>query len=284
MDGNENLISFLRRVIGYCLTGEVSERAVFVFFGNGANGKSVFTEIILAMLGDYASVAPVSAVMKKQSNANTNDLAKLRGARFVSVNETDEGGRIDESAIKAISGNDTLTARFLYGEFFDFKPEFKVCLRTNHKPTVRGTDEGIWDRLKLIPFAVRIPKEEQNPQLIKELQNELRGILAWAVRGCLEWQRDGLGVPYEVEQATDEYRKEQDIFSLFITQCCVLGESKWVSTASFRKEYEKFCVENGEQPYLAGNAFAERLRTLGCMPKTMRQGRGWSGIGLLIPQ
>lgn len=284
MDDNQNLISFLCRAIGYSLTGEVNERAIFVLFGNGANGKSVFSEIFLSLLGEYATVAPVSAVMKKQNNANTNDLAKLRGARFVSVNETDEGGRIDESAIKAISGNDKVTARFLYGEYFDFKPEFKLWLRTNHKPTVRGTDEGIWDRLKLIPFAVRIPKEERNSQLTKELQNELSGILAWAVRGCLEWQRDGLGVPYEVEQATNEYRKEQDIFSLFISQCCVLGERKWVSTASFRKEYEKFCTENGEQPHLAGNAFAERLRALGCKPKTARQGRGWSGIGLLVPQ
>ncbi|HEX8289183.1 MAG TPA: phage/plasmid primase, P4 family [Pyrinomonadaceae bacterium] len=284
MDDNQDLISFLRRAIGYSLTGEVNERAVFVLFGNGANGKSVFAETVLSLLGDYSAVAPASAVMKKVNNSNTNDLAKLRGARFVSVNETDEGGRIDESVIKAISGNDKLTVRFLYGEFFEFIPEFKLWLRTNHKPTVRGTDEGIWDRLKLIPFAVRIPKHEQNNQLMKELQNELSGILNWAVEGCLEWQRDGLGVPQEVDQATNEYRKEQDTFSLFISQCCDFGEHKWASTASLRKEYEKFCIENGEQPHLPGNAFSERLRALGCIPKSARQGRGWSGIGLLVPQ
>jgi len=284
MNGNQNLISFLRRAIGYSLTGQVNERAVFVLYGKGANGKSVLTETARSLLDDYATVAPVSAIMKRQKNANTNDLAKLRSARFVAVNETDEGGRIDESAIKAMSGNEKVTARLLYSEYFDFMPEFKLWLTTNYKPTIRGTDEGIWDRLKLIPFDVRIPKEEQDKHLLEKLQNEFSGILNWAIQGCLDWRLNGLGAPPEVEQATNDYRKEQDIFTLFITQCCVLGESKWVSTASFRKEYEKFCVENGEQPYLAGNAFAEKLRTLGCMPKPMRQGRGWSGIGLLIPQ
>ncbi len=284
MDDNQNLISFLCRAVGYSLTGEVNERAVFVLYGNGANGKSVFAETVLSLLGDYTAIAPATAVMKKINNANTNDLAKLRGARFVSVNETDEGGRIDESVIKAISGDDKLTARFLYGEFFEFIPEFKVWLRTNHKPTVRGTDEGIWDRLKLIPFAVRIPKHEQNKQLMKELQKELSGILAWAVRGCLEWQRDGLGVPYEVEQATNEYREEQNSFAQFIGSCCIIGENKWASSAALRSEYESYCKERGETPHLTGNAFAASLRALGCEQKSNGKARGWSGIGLLISQ
>jgi putative DNA primase/helicase len=281
MNGNENLISFLRRAVGYSLTGEVNERAVFVLFGNGANGKSVFTEIILKLLGGYACVAPTSAVMKKQSGAASNDIAKLKVARFASVNETEENGRIDESAIKAMSGDDTLTARLLYSEFFEFKPEFKIWLRTNHKPTVRGTDEGIWDRLKLIPFSVRIPKHEQDKQLAKKLQNELPGILAWAVAGCLEWQRDGLGVPEEVEQSTNEYRSEQDTFSRFIDECCIVEENKWASSSDIRLEYECFCKESGEAPHFFGNAFSERLTRLGCMPKKRNGARGWSGIGLL---
>lgn len=288
MNGNQNLISFLRRAIGYSLTGEVNERAVFVLYGKGANGKSVFTETVRSLLGDYATVAPVSAVMKKQSNANTNDLAKLKGARFVAVNETDEGGRIDESAIKAMSGNEKVTARLLYSEYFDFMPEFKLWLTTNYKPTIRGTDEGIWDRLNLIPFSVRIPKNERDRQLLDKLQNEFSGILAWAVRGCLEWQLNGLGVPYEVEQATNEYRKEQDAFTIFIAECCVLNEKAWTSTSEIRQEYESFCKELGDSPYLVGSVFTERLRALNCEPKPNRKTgkvvRGWSGIGLKSSQ
>lgn len=283
-NNNHNLISFLQRAVGYSLTGLVNERAVFVQHGSGANGKSVFTETILHVMGDYSAVAPSSAVMRKQNNAATNDLAKLHGARFVSVNETDEGSYLNESTIKAISGNDTVTARFLYGEYFDFIPRFKLWLRTNHKPTVRGIDEGIWDRLKLIPFIVRIPKHEQDKNLIEKLKSEGNGILAWAVEGCLEWQHNGLGVPLDVEQATDAYRKEQDVFAQFVDLCCVLSPNAWTSTGELNHLYESFCRERNQQSNLRGNMMAERLRELGCSPKNTRKGRGWEGIGLLAPQ
>lgn len=284
---NQTLIYFLRRSVGYWLTGESNERAVFILYGSGANGKSVFVETILGLMNDYATVLPSSAVMKKQSGAATNDVAKLIGARFAAVNETDEGGRLDEATIKAISGNDTLSARKLYQEFVDFRPQAKLCLRTNHKPTVQGIDEGIWDRLKLIPFTVRIPPSEQDKQLMKKLRAEFPGILAWAVVGCRDWQSIGLGVPEEVVEATNAYQKEQDTFAQFLETACELTPDAWTPSSEIRVEYERFCNEIGAKP-LSKQVLPQRLKQLNCVAASRRRKgevvRGWLGIGLRVPQ
>ncbi|HEX8264577.1 MAG TPA: phage/plasmid primase, P4 family [Pyrinomonadaceae bacterium] len=284
MGSNNRLISFLRRALGYSLTGQVTERAVFILYGSGANGKTVLSETILELLGNYGCVSPRSAVLKKQNSSQTNDIAKLHNARFVSVNETEENGRLDESAIKDMSGGDTITARFHYAEFFDFIPQFKLWIRTNHKPNIQGTDDGIWDRLKLIPFTVRIPEHERDKNLKEKLFAEFPGILAWAVEGCLEWQQKRIDPPDEVEMATTEYRLEQNTFSNFINEVCVLDKNAWASTSELRNEYEIYCKERGEIPDLIGNAFIERIKSLGCSPQKRSNKRGWSGIGLIKPE
>jgi putative DNA primase/helicase len=241
------------------------------------------------VLSDYAQTTAASTLMSKRDSTATNDVAVLKGSRFVFANETAQNKRLDEAGIKNITGGDTISARRLYKEFSNFKPEFKLWLRTNHKPVVHDTDEGIWDRLKLIPFAVRITKHEQDTHLAEKLRSEQSGILAWAVEGCLEWQRDGLGVPQEVESATAKYREEQDNFANFISECCIVADNAWTPTAELRNAYDVWCKERGERPSVTGNAFTERLHALNCLVKSGRHAgnvvRGWQGIGLeLSPQ
>jgi len=245
MGSKPGLINFLRRAIGYSLTGDTSERALFIMYGSGANGKSTALETIRALLGDYAARTPAETLLARRDNAIPNDVAKLKGARFVSASETDEGRRLAEAQIKDLTGGDTISARFMRAEWFDFKPECKLWLSTNHRPVVRGTDKAIWDRLKLIPFDVRIPEEKQDRKLLSKLKAELPGILAWAVRGCLEWQAEGLGVPDEVRNATGDYQSEMDVLAAFIADCCVLTPNAQASATSLYQSYKRWCDDSG---------------------------------------
>jgi putative DNA primase/helicase len=217
-------------------------------YGSGANGKTTALETIRALLGDYAARTPAETLLARHDNAIPNDVAKLKGARFVSASETDEGRRLAEAQIKDLTGGDTISARFMRAEWFDFKPECKVWLSTNHKPVVRGTDRAIWDRLKLIPFDVRIPESQQDKKLLAKLQSELPGILAWAVRGCLEWQSEGLGVPDEVKSATEAYRSEMDVLAAFISDCCTLDTNLYAQATTLYQAYKRWCEDNGEKP------------------------------------
>jgi putative DNA primase/helicase len=261
MGSKPGLINFLRRAIGYSLTGDTSERAMFIMYGSGANGKSTALETIRALLGDYATRTPAETLLARRDNAIPNDVAKLKGARFVSASETDEGRRLAEAQIKDLTGGDTISARFMRAEWFDFKPECKLWLSTNHKPVVRGTDRAIWDRLKLVPFDVRIPEEKQDRKLLSKLKAELPGILAWAVRGCLEWQAEGLGVPDEVRNATGDYQSEMDVLAAFIADCCVLTPNAQASATSLYQSYKRWCDDNGEKwsnQRVFGSSLAER--------------------------
>src|SRR5262249_54371075 len=152
-----------------------------------------------------------------------NDVARLKGARFVSAIEAEDGRRLAEALIKQMTGGDTMTARFLYGEFFEFLPEFKIFLAVNHKPLIRNTDHAIWRRIRLVPFTVTIPEAERDKDLPAKLRRELSGILAWAVQGCLDWQRAGLGMPEAVKAATAEYRAEMDVLDQFLAERCEIG-------------------------------------------------------------
>lgn len=248
-DNNQTLIAFLQTTIGYSLTGSTEEQIMMIAWGTGKNGKSVCLDTISDLMGDYATETPAETLMiKRADSSNSNDVARLAGARFVSANETEEGQRLAEAKVKGMTGGDTLTARFLHREFFEFKPEFKIWMRTNHKPQIRGTDEGIWRRLRLIPFNVTIPEAERDPKLTEKLRAEMSGILNWALEGCLMWQKNGLKTPPEVMAATTEYRKTQDILAAFLSDCCVIGKYYNVTFSDLYKEYEKWCDDNGEKP------------------------------------
>ncbi len=283
MGGNAELIGFLRRAVGYTLTGNVSEQVMFLLYGTGANGKSTFLETLRTMLGeDYArQIRPESLTDVNRGTGPTEDLARLKGARMVSARETEEGKRLAEALIKELSGGDTVTVRYLYSESFEYKPEFKLFLGANHKPVIRGTDYAIWRRIKLIPFAVTIPPEERDKQLYRKLEAELSGILNWALRGCAEWQRAGLGTAAAVDAATEAYRAESDALASFLTDCTLQGPQLQVQARPLYEAYTTWCKDSGEKP-LNMTQFGRRLGELGFDKYTDRARHTfYVGLGLL---
>ncbi|MDA8348305.1 MAG: phage/plasmid primase, P4 family [Pseudomonadota bacterium] len=241
------LYEYLRRLVGYLLTGSTTEQVLHFLHGLGANGKSVFCEVLQRLLGDYGVVLSPEVLMLKRHGGIPNDIARLRGARMAALNETTQGSRFDEAKLKDLTGGDTLTARFLHREFFDFSPTHKILIRGNHKPVINGTDEGIWRRLRLVPFTVQIPTEEQDHRLVEKLNSEVSGILNWAVQGCLEWQRDGLMPPPSVTEAVQRYREESDTLGRFISESCISDPPAQVKASALYQRYVTFCEAAGER-------------------------------------
>ncbi len=283
---SESLRAFVQRGAGYSATGDTSEQCLFINHGGGNNGKSTFQEVIGEALGDYASRTPTETLMVKRSGGVPNDVARLKGQRFVAASETEEGKRLAESLIKDLTGQDTVSARFMRAEWFDFKPTHKIWLSTNHKPEIRGMDNAIWRRIRLIPWGVTVPKQERDRKLPEKLRGELPGVLAWIVRGCLEWQSQGLKEPDEVRQATAAYRGEMDTLAAFIADECVLGDHARVAATPLYDAYRKWCEENGERSETQ-RSFGTRLGERGFVRERIKQGpyKGrmeWLGIGLRV--
>jgi putative DNA primase/helicase len=279
-DADELLIQFVQKAIGYSLTGDVSEQCLFLCHGTGANGKSVLLKTLSALVADYGQQVRTETLMLKKHVGVSNDIAMLRGARFISAVETDDGQRLAESTVKQLTGGDAVRARFLFQESFEFQPQFKIWLAANHKPEIRGTDHAIWRRIRLIPFVVTIPEREQNKNLDAELRGELPGIFAWAVRGCLAWQREGLGAPEAVTQATADYKSEMDMLGEFLADSCELGEHYRVTAKEIFTAYDSWCQSNGETKQTQ-RWLAEQLKQRGCKPERGNKGRFWQGIGLI---
>jgi putative DNA primase/helicase len=282
MDGNTNLILFLQKALGYSLTGLTNEQVVFFLHGSGSNGKSTFLETIRYILGDYSKNTPTSTIMRRgDSSGVNNDVARLPGVRLVTAVETDEGQQLSEATIKSITGGDTIVARFLFGEFFEFKPTFKLWLACNHLPTITGTDNGIWRRIRRIPFTVKIREDEKDPQLPAKLQAEAPGILNWMINGCLLWQEDGLGIPDEIAEANKEYQSEMDTLAAFIQECCVTTSSNLKAPATdLYKAYQQWSDSSGEKT-LSQTAFGKKLAERGFAKGRNSFGRViWEGIGV----
>ncbi len=283
MLGRQELILFLQTAVGYSLTGRTSERCVFILYGTGKNGKSTFLETLRSLLADYAqSITTEALLARHQDSGISNDIARLRGARFVPGSETDQGRRLAESKLKSLTGQDTISARFLHCEFFDFRPTFKLWLSTNHKPVITGTDDAIWDRIRLIPFDYRVPNEADDKGLADKLAAELPGILAWAVEGCLRWQRDGLEAPRPVQEATTEYRREMDLIAQFLDDRCLLNPAARVSAKTLHQAYSDWCSDNGEVA-MSSRMLSRRLSDRG-FRKAGRDSSGrflWEGIGVI---
>jgi len=281
MGGNQRLVSFLQRAFGCCLTGITSDKAMFILYGaSGDNGKSTMVDVIQQLLGDYAVRTPTGTFLRKKDGAIPNDVAKLKGARFVWASENERGSRLSESLIKEMTGGDKLSARFMRGEFFEFYPEFKPWLATNHKPQVRG-DRALWNRLKLIPFHVTIPKERQKPrhEVMAMFRREFSGILNWALEGCVEWQRNGLGIPEEVVAATREYEAEQDTFAMFLEEKCVRAPNARVLSLALYREYKSWAEQYGESP-VSHKMFASFMSERGFEKTKTMKGALYSGVGL----
>jgi len=282
MDGNLHLIAYLQRVVGYALTGLTSEHAFLIPYGAGANGKTTLTRSIEATMADYALSTPPETLMVKYGEGGASeDVARLCGARFVSSVETEAGRRLAEAKIKLLTGGDKVTARFLWGHFFDFYPQFKIWFATNHKPVIRGQEEAIWRRIHLIPFNVTIPKAERIPDYFeKVLAPELPGILAWAVVGCLKWQSDGLTPPDEVQKATAEYREEMDVVAAFIADRCSIGNQASARAGALYKAFREWCEEQGEKA-MSGSLFGRHLEERGFTKQKDYKGVTRLGLELL---
>lgn len=283
--GNQELIDFIQMAIGYSLTGSTKEQCLFILYGSGRNGKSVFMNTIMSLMGSYAMETPPETLMRgrDKSERPSNDVARLAGARLVAANETEEGQFLAESKVKAMTGDDTIIARFLHKEFFEFRPQFKIWMRTNHKPRIRGTDPGIWRRIRLIPFNVQIPKDQVDPDLGEKLKTELPGILNWALEGCFAWQQSGLKPPAAVNSATDDYRNSQDLLGSFLSECCIVCPQKQsgsVSMGDLYREYKDWCQDSGEREMSKRN-LSFRLSERGFSKRRGAKGvRVWDGIML----
>jgi putative DNA primase/helicase len=277
-----DLIHFLQKAVGYALTGSTREQCLFFLYGLGANGKSTFLDVIQTMLGDYATQTTSETFMlKRQGGQITNDVADLRGARFVSAVEIESGRRMAEVLIKQMTGGDRLKARFLYSEYFEFKPEFKIFLAANHKPVIRGTDNAIWRRIHLIPFTVQIPREEQDRELPEKLKGELPGILNWAIEGCIEWQDHDLAPPQVVHNATQEYRTEMDVLADFLAEYCIVAPGASASAKDLYESYHQWAEDNGEKRPLSQKAFGGSLTERGFVRgRSTGAKHCWWGIGL----
>jgi putative DNA primase/helicase len=257
---DEAVREFVRRLAGYSLTGSTREHVLPILYGSGANGKSTFVNVLMAAMGDYASQTAPDLLLAKQGSHPT-ELADLFGARLVAAIEVNDGRRFNEALVKQLTGGDTIKARRLYQDFWEFAPTHTVWMAVNHRPDVRGTDQAIWRRIKLIPFTTAIPPEEQDTELPEKLLEELPGILAWAVRGCLDWQRSGLGEPDEVRRATNQYRAHMDVLAGFLDERCVIDQKAWAKFGNLYADYTEWAEAAGEHPESKrrfGDSLAER--------------------------
>jgi putative DNA primase/helicase len=280
-EGNQELIVYVWKALGYSMTGFTTEQCLWILHGSGQNGKSTFLEVLQLLLADYAETASPSTFLHQDRETVRNDVAKLRSARFVSAIETEDGRRLSEVMVKQMTGGDAITARFLFAEYFSFKPSFKIWLATNHKPDIRGTDLAMWRRIRLIPFNWTVPEKQLDKSLPDKLPAELPGILAWCVRGCLEWQAAGLEPPEIVQAAINEYRAEQDVLGNFLTERCRLGGDFAASARDLYEAYRDWAESNGETAHTQ-HRFGKQLRERGLKnERSSATGRKiWRGIYL----
>lgn len=274
-DGDKELQKYIQKSIGYSLSGSVREQCAYFLYGMGNNGKSTFLDTVSDLLGGYASnVQPETIMMKKWGSDGANsDIARLKSARFVTSEEPTEGVRLNEGLLKQLTGGSKITCRFLYGDEFEYLPEFKIWIATNHKPIIRGTDFGIWRRIKLIPFEVNIPKEKVDKSLKYRLRKEFPQILKWAVDGCILWQREGLEEPKCVQDAVKEYKQEMDLLAGFLEECIEIDydNGEKIPATELFEVYSRWTKKNNEYEMTSKKFFREATKKL---PEKGRNGKG----------
>lgn len=284
-----SLQTFLQRMTGYALTGSTREQALFFLYGSGGNGKGVFLNTLASIINDYAATSSMDAFTDSKNDRHPTDMAMLRGARFVTAQETEDGRRWAESKIKALTGSDPITARLMRQDFFTYIPQFKLIIAGNHKPGLRNVDAAIRRRFNLVPFTVTIPDNERDKDLSEKLKEEWPGILQWAIEGARAWHESGLAVPSIVRDATAEYLEEEDSIERWIKECCEEGNSCMATATDLYLSWTAWCNLAGEyigtQRRLLDNIKTKRpaLMTWQC-PVTRRTGfRGLHAIKQIQP-
>lgn len=277
--GDQDLIGFVQKALGYSLTGDTGEDCFFIVYGTGANGKTTFLNTIETVLGDYAAQSRAETFLSKDRDTIPSDLARLKGRRFVVATEFPQGKVIAESLIKSLTGRDELTVRELFGKWFQYKPQFKIWLGTNHKPVVRDNSVGFWRRVKLIPFEVQIPVNERIRNFEDILLEEASGILNWMLEGYREWKNEGLGDTEKIREATAEYRDENDVLRDFLEERCIEDPNASISKKELYQAYVDWSTFNTEKT-LSKGTFLRLIEERGYKPYRSNKERGWKGITL----
>jgi putative DNA primase/helicase len=260
--GDQELVRYIQRAVGYTLTGDIREHVLFLCWGDGANGKSVFLHILSALLGDYAGTASFAAFDLDQRPGVGEDIAKLHGKRLVTIIETNEDRRLNEALVKGLVSGDPITCRFLYSNPFTYRPQFKLFLAVNHKPIIRGTDRGIWRRIKLIPFTESF-EGRMDRTLESKLLDELSGILNWALDGLRGWHQQGLGRCVAIDQASEEYRQESDRIGRWLDECLISAPGQVTFEDDLYDCYRGSCMANGERYFATKNTLTSKLKERG---------------------
>jgi putative DNA primase/helicase len=280
-DSDPELINYVHRAVGYCLTGDTTEQVAFLCLGSGANGKSTFLDVIRHVFGDYAYSLPFSTFELKARSPIPNDVAALPKRRFVTALETNESVPLNEARLKLLTGCDPVSARPLYREFFTFIPTAKFWLGTNHRPPVADDSPSFWRRIQLIPFLQQFFGDRADKELISKLKAEASGILRWAVDGCLAWQRDGLIPPAVVQAASKAYREDNDHIGEFLDDRCEVAPDAIAAAGELWAEYCQWVAGNQERP-LGRKVFSARLETRGFRKQRLGHDRTWTWLGLRI--
>lgn len=276
--GDASLIAYLQRFAGYCLTGETSEHSLVFCHGTGANGKTVFLQTLANILGDYAISAGIETFTETKNERHSTEIARLRGARLVVTEETDAGGRWAEGKIKRLTGGGKISAHFMRQDDFEYTPQFKLLIASNHKPMLRSTDEAIRRRFHMVPFAVTIPVEERDHGLMEKLRAEYPRILGWMLDGCVAWQDCGLGLPEAIQNATDDYLNAEDVLGQWLSENCE-RKGKYESQFLYRN-YSDWCEKQGERPW-SRRAWANAITDRGFATGKVNGARGIIGLQLL---
>jgi len=278
-ESNQEKRKYLQKLCGYCCTAQISEEEFYQAKGSGQNGKTKLFETVKYCLGTYSVTASPDILMAKDMSSIPNDIARLQGTRLVLMSEPDPGKRFSDNAIKALTGGDTVTARFLHKEFFEFTMKAKMIMLTNHEIKAIGTDHGLWRRMVVMPFTYQVPEEKKDKHLQEKLISIAEAILSWMIQGCLLWQQEGLEQPQELVRVKNEYRIGQDAVGLFLDECCIGDSKAKIRATELYKAFSLWCQNNGEYE-ISQRLFGGRLREKGFV--NVKSGTVyWFGLRLL---
>jgi len=278
---NPELSRYLQQLAGVSLTGLTDDHLFIICYGDGQTGRTTFLETLAYTVGDYAHMVDPNTLIAMKSDRVRNDVAALHGPRFVHANETEQGQRLAEALIKALTGGDTISARFLYQEFFQFKPQAKFWLRTNYKPVIAGRDNGIWRRIHLVPFDNEIPDSRKDNKLPRKLQAEASGILNWMLDGLCDYLMNGIHMPHVVADATAKYRQEQDVLQHFLDDCCEVSPNARVGKAELYRIYKTWANKRGH--FIKNEIqFIDDMKRCGFGEIRNSTGKFWIGVTLKL--
>jgi len=270
-------MEYLQKIIGYALTGDTSEQVYFILHGTGSNGKSTLLNIMSKLMGSFAKAISYNTLTYTGDKART-DIARLVGSRLVTCSELNRRSVLNEETVKRITGGDPMTGKFMYGDEFQFTPMFKLFIAGNERPNIESTNHGTWRRVKLIPFDVRFDEKSRINNLEEKLVQELQGILNYAIEGCLMWQKEGLKPPVPVTTATSTYKKESDVFQMFLDEACRVDPKEETITSELYKRFLIWCTAEGHTP-LGKKLFRERMEENGFQKQRQKGQNWWIGIG-----